>query len=121
MANEITVINKGDYIYIECAGKYDLEKAKKCIDEMTESCQKYNCFNILADVRKQGTAFDEVDKLLIAEYIKTQLVQLDKLAILAEEEQLDPARFFETATASRGIFAKTFIDEEKATGWLIAN
>ena len=121
MPNDIKVTKETSHVLVEVEGEYSLDKAKEIMSTVAKSCEEHRCFKAILDARKLKVVIDEIDKIHILESTRPALINIEKLAIIATEEQRDPTKFFEMAAASRGIIVKIFVDKYVALEWLVAS
>ncbi len=107
----------GDFLKVELAGKYPLEKFKEISADIDSVIDTNGISKIMVDLRDFIGRFGVFDGLNHIEKFRDESKFL-KFAILDNNENKEKNDFFENASHNRGYSLLFFYDETEAKKWL---
>ena len=107
-----------EQIKVTVRGQWNLEKAKRGMDELRAVADELGIYRILADVRGMSPQESHFSRYFTGEHIARTFPYPFKVAVIDEPEYLNS--FVETVVINRGVFLAGFPDEKSALAWLLA-
>jgi hypothetical protein len=122
MNNTIHLEVKRQYVLILSSGTFNLSDAADALRQSLETIKEKKLQKLLMDARKVTGSLSIMDRFNFAvtleKLIDTTNTRHVKIALVADESVVDPARFGETVAANQGIMIKVTTDFHEAEAWL---
>ena len=120
MLNRLAITFEEDYVQVLSEGDKDFAFASDLWRQVTETCKKHDCFNVLGIANTStpveamegydhGTLFRDLD---INRNYRIAWVELNPDAV-------DMAHFIESVLVNRGLPGRLFSNEPEAKEWLL--
>jgi len=112
-----------EYLFVKSEGfQKTISDHLKYFRSIFASAAKHKQRRILIDNRDVTFTTDSYDNIKIADSLESSLLQNMgfKAARIEREEQLAPAKFFETVVLNRSLNLKAFPSEREALDWLLS-
>jgi hypothetical protein len=122
LRNKLTITFEDDHILVLADGDKDMDFVKKLWSEVSELCEKTNCFNVLGVARSSTTleALDAYDYARL--YRKLGIDKRYRIAwVELEPHAADIASFIDTVLSDRGYSDRIFPTEAQAKEWLLGS
>ena len=110
--------NRGIYLAFEFSGEFSVSAGAKCIDAMMAACAEHKCRRALFDCRKMTGTMSVMERLQVVAYAQKTRGIIDRIAIIAREDQVLPDKFTENVGVNRGIGLRIVTVAGQAISWL---
>lgn len=117
-ADELKILDKGDYILADFSGEFSVDAGKQCVDRMVEACSEYNRSAVLLDCSKMMGHLTIMGRFQVVEYGQIARGTISRLALVGRTEDTLPDNFVENVAANRGVNLRVFTDIDEAVEWL---
>ncbi len=110
---------EGDILHVTTSGfDESLEDVIAYGEAVVAEAKKYSCTRILIDESDLVYRLSTVDTYELADYYAKTFRGTGKVALVTSSENLEDAKFWETAVRNRGLFYRIFTSKEEAEAWL---
>lgn len=121
MDNGFTVAFQGDHVRIDTVAERSIDYARALWAEVVETCEKHNCFFVLAVSNAPGPmpiadGYDHAELFLKLEISGKYRIAWAEL----NDDARDATLFVETVLFNRGLPGKVFCTEAEARRWLFS-
>ena len=117
---DLEIEQKDNYLLFTFNGQFSAQAGKQVIDEMIRSSQETGDRLAVLDCRGMQGKMPLFDKFEIAVHGRHTIGTLDRVAIVARHDQIDPDSFVVTVATNRGYNLNVFDDLQKSIEWLTA-
>jgi hypothetical protein len=122
MSMELEFCPELDFLRVRAVGEFSLEEAGRTFLEMLESVARHNVRKVLFDGRGIVGEPKTMERFYYGEFaaraVAASAVPFTQFGYVLEVPVLDPWRFGEIVAVNRGMFVKTFDNQEDALEWL---
>ena len=119
MSFELTLENRGDYLYFHVTGPNSPESVAGYMNRIREECEKQDCHRILIDENLEGARLDMMEMFaLITGGTSEALGFFDAIAYVDAQQDFEAVKFAETVAVNRGIPIVVFRSVEDAENWI---
>ena len=110
---------KDEYLFVELLPIHlNMDDSKKAFLNVVNEAKKQGMNKILVDTRKITSNLNTTQRYIIGKFIAKESIGINKIGILALEEQIDQ-RILENVASNRGADVFVSTSEEKAIKWLL--
>lgn len=110
---------EGDILHVTTSGFGEsLEDVIAYGEAVIAEAKKHGCTRLLMDERNLDYRIDTVDIYRLANYYTNTYHSAGKIAFVTSEENIEDAKFWETAVRNRGLLCRIFTLKEEAEAWL---
>ncbi len=110
---------EGDTLHVTTSGFGEsLEEVKAYGEAVVAEAKKRGCTQLLLDESNLDYRINTVDIYRLANYYTNTYHSAAKVAIVTGEDNLEDAKFWETAVRNRGLLCRIFTLKEEAEAWL---
>ena len=110
---------EGNILHVTTSGfDESLEEVIAYGEAIMAEATKHGCTRILVDERQLEYRLSTVDTYELANYYAKTFRGIAKVALVTSSENLEDAKFWETAVRNRGLFYRIFTSKEEAEVWL---
>ena len=110
---------EGDVLHVTTSGfNESMEEVRAYGEAIIAAAKQHGCMRLLIDERNLDYRIDTVDIYDLASYYAQTYHGPAKVALVANKEGLEDARFWETAVRNRGLLCRIFTSKEEAQAWL---
>lgn len=121
MAIHLETNLEGDFLVAKATGRDDsLEEVQQYASAVIEAARKSGCKKVLCDETELVYTIGTVDIYDLAKFISQHAPSVARVALVINPDQIDDAKFWETAIANRGLHFRVFKDFDSAENWLKA-
>jgi hypothetical protein len=119
MAIEYEMHVEGDILYVTTSGFDEtLEEVMDYGTAVQRAAREKDCPYILVDETDLQYRLSTIDTYDLAKYYAYTFRDATKVALVTNEENMEDAKFWETAVVNRGLSYRVFSSKEEARAWL---
>src|SRR4051812_43875544 len=122
MSMKLEICPELAFLRVRAVGEFSLEEAGRTFLEMLEAVARHKVRKVLFDGRGLVGEPKKMERFYYGEFaaraVSASAVPSTQFGYVLEEPVLDPWRFGQTVAVNRGMFVKTFDNQEDALEWL---
>lgn len=118
MSYEISVENRGDYLYFEVTGTNSRATVNEYMDDIVAACEKHDCFRVLINEQLSGPRMEVMDVFRLASDGAMRLLGKFEAIAYVDEAMGEMGDFVESVAINRGMPLAFFSNVDDATVWI---